>query len=83
MRSVLPLWQHEDMTLSEYLKAEGLTATALAQKAGVSKAAVSRWLAGERMSSAATAAKLLHATGGQVDVAAAIRRPAPAPERAA
>ena len=83
MLSLLPLWQHAVMTLSEYLKAEGLTATVLAQKAGVSKAAVSRWLAGERMPSAATAAKLLHATGGQVDVAAAIRRPAPAPERAA
>ena len=77
MRSLLPLWQHAVMTLSEYLKAEGLTAAALAARAGVSKAAISRWLAGQRMPSATTAEKLFHATGGRVDVAATIRRPAP------
>ena len=51
-----------------------MTATALAQKAGVSKAAVSRWLAGER-AVCRDGGQLLHATGGQVDVAATIRRP--------
>lgn len=63
------------MTLSDYLTGKGLTAAGFAKQAGLSKAAVSRWLSGARAPDSVSAKKILDATDGAVDVAAVVRRP--------
>lgn len=78
------------MTLSEYLAAEGISASEFAKRTGINKGTVSRWLAGLRAPDSGSAAKVLGATGGKVDLLASVRRPqqqmpapSPQPERAA
>jgi len=77
-----PIWQLIGMTLSDYLAGKGLTAAGFAKQAGLSKAAVSRWLSGARVPDSASARKILTATDGAVDVGAVVRR-APAQSEAA
>lgn len=54
------------MTLSDYMKAEGLTLTALAARLGKSPGAVSDLLTGRRLPGVGALADLSARTGGQV-----------------
>lgn len=54
------------MTLSEYMKLNGLTATALATETGLAVSTITRLVRGERRPEWDTLAKITAATGGKV-----------------
>lgn len=54
------------MKLSDYLKAEGITATAFANRIGRSKSTVTRAMRGQSIPDKETMDKIVAETGGQV-----------------